>query len=449
LAGITRYNEIDTVSQQWQELAPELDECLEDLSDADRSAVLLRFFERKSLAEVGAVLAISEDAARKRVGRALDELKRTLGKRAVVLPVGALSALLYSHAVEAAPVSLAPLISASLAKAGAAGLGILGTLKGVISTMAWTKTQMAILGTAVVGLALTIGNVAFKGSPPHRDQSPAKAALTEQPNPSGEIVQSSLPAKQQKEREEPVQLELRRLREENAALKRKLTQTYGRLIGELAESRMSRGDRIELLMQALEDENPEIRRSAAFALMENGKYAGAAAPALTKALEDTDPDVRILAIRALGQIGPAGKEAIPLLQQAVGDPGTAFDAALALWNVSHDPEIPVKVLLPAALWDKGHAIRALGEMGPAAQSAIPTLQEAMKSDDNNRKYDSIEAVWRIDKSLTQQLIGPLVDMLSNPQTHPVHLRCGEPVGANGRGRFCIGACIDQPSLVFR
>jgi RNA polymerase sigma factor (sigma-70 family) len=443
LASITMHNEPESASEQWQEVAPELDNCLADLSEEDRCAVLLRFFEHKSLAEVGAALAISEEAARKRIGRALDQLRNFLGKKGIVLPVGVLSALLYSHAIEAAPVSLAPLIAASLAKVGAASLGTLGALKGIIATMAWTKTQTAILGTALIGLVVTVVNVAFKSSHSREDQLLRQSGLAESSNRSAITLQSQIPTKHRLPADEQVELELHRLREENAALKRKLAETYGRLIIELADTRTSREDRIQLLIQAMEDEYPEIRRSAAFALMENGKYAAAAAPALIKALKDPDPDVRILAIRALGEIGPAGKEAVPLLEQAVADPGTAFDAALALWSVSHDPEIPIKVLLPAALPDKGgHAIRALGEMGPAAQAAIPTLQEAMKSDDNNRKYDSIEALWRIDKSLTPQLIGPLVDMLSNPQTHPVHLR----YAANLLGQMGAEASASVPAL---
>jgi HEAT repeat protein len=189
---------------------------------------------------------------------------------------------------------------------------------------------------------------------------------------------------------------------------------------------MSREDRIQVLIKALDDENPQIRQSAAFALMENGRFATNAAPALTKALEDPDADVRILAIRALAQIGPAGVEAVPLLQQAVQDPKLAFDAALALWNISHDPEIPIQVLLPAALSDRtGNAIRALGEMGQAAASAIPVLQQAMLSDDNNRKYDSIEALWRIEPTLAADLVKPLTEMVSNPQTDPVHIQSAE------------------------
>ena len=51
------------------------------LGDQDRLAVLLRFFERKPLKEVGEALGIGEDAARMRVNRALVRLRASLEKK--------------------------------------------------------------------------------------------------------------------------------------------------------------------------------------------------------------------------------------------------------------------------------------------------------------------------------------------------------------------------------
>src|SRR5687767_2516529 len=62
-------------AMRWEQLAPVLDEAVESLRSADRHAVLLRFYQRRSLAEVGKSLGISEDAARKRVARALQRLR--------------------------------------------------------------------------------------------------------------------------------------------------------------------------------------------------------------------------------------------------------------------------------------------------------------------------------------------------------------------------------------
>src|SRR5262245_62151621 len=62
----------------WEQLRPVLDEAMGRLSSKDRDAVLLRYFERKELSAVGDALGTSEEAARKRVGRALERLRRYL-----------------------------------------------------------------------------------------------------------------------------------------------------------------------------------------------------------------------------------------------------------------------------------------------------------------------------------------------------------------------------------
>src|SRR5687768_5088220 len=99
----------------WTDVEPLLDEAVESLPAADRSAILLRYFENKSLREIGATLGASEDAAQKRVSRALDQLRQFFARRGVTVTTSALAADLSSRAVEAAPSSLAASISASKA----------------------------------------------------------------------------------------------------------------------------------------------------------------------------------------------------------------------------------------------------------------------------------------------------------------------------------------------
>ena len=68
----------------WEQISPLLDEAMAHLRDKDRDAMLLRFFENKSLAEVGAALGMNEDAAQKRVARALEKLRDLFAKRGVI-----------------------------------------------------------------------------------------------------------------------------------------------------------------------------------------------------------------------------------------------------------------------------------------------------------------------------------------------------------------------------
>jgi len=62
-------------SAEWERLRPVLDAAIDELSAADRDAVVLRFLERRPFAEVGAALRVSEDAARMRTERALEKLR--------------------------------------------------------------------------------------------------------------------------------------------------------------------------------------------------------------------------------------------------------------------------------------------------------------------------------------------------------------------------------------
>src|SRR6266487_1677810 len=59
----------------WERLRPVLEDAMHELGEKDRFAVLLRFFQNKSLKEVGAALDLTENAARMRVERALEKLR--------------------------------------------------------------------------------------------------------------------------------------------------------------------------------------------------------------------------------------------------------------------------------------------------------------------------------------------------------------------------------------
>ena len=106
----------------WQQLEPLLDETIEQLEPQDRQAILLRFFERCDFRAVGNALGISDDAAQKRVSRALEKLRSLLTERGVTLSVVLLSTLLAGRIIHAAPADLAAK-AARLALAGAAASG--------------------------------------------------------------------------------------------------------------------------------------------------------------------------------------------------------------------------------------------------------------------------------------------------------------------------------------
>src|SRR5437016_9111130 len=97
----------DNTEPPWERIALHLDEGLNQLSASDRDAIVLRFLKRQDLRAVGAALGISEDAAQKRVSRALEKLRSILDRRGVALTATALASVLAAEAVTAAPAGLA------------------------------------------------------------------------------------------------------------------------------------------------------------------------------------------------------------------------------------------------------------------------------------------------------------------------------------------------------
>ncbi|MEO5960946.1 MAG: sigma-70 family RNA polymerase sigma factor, partial [Opitutaceae bacterium] len=109
----------------WEALRRVLDQMMEELRDADRDAVWLRFFEERSFAEIGAKLRLTENAARMRVERALEKLHAALARRGVRSTTAALATALAQQVSTAAPAGLAASVTgAALAGAVASTLGV-------------------------------------------------------------------------------------------------------------------------------------------------------------------------------------------------------------------------------------------------------------------------------------------------------------------------------------
>jgi len=133
-------------------LTPVLDDAVNQLSAEDRAAILLRFFEQKDFRSVGESLGSNEEAARKRVDRALDKLHALLKVRGVTLSGTALATTLAAGSVTAAPAGLALTISTGALASAAAGTGTTLTTFQIIGM---TKLKAGII-TAVVAAGITI-----------------------------------------------------------------------------------------------------------------------------------------------------------------------------------------------------------------------------------------------------------------------------------------------------
>jgi hypothetical protein len=121
------------------------------LREADRNAVLLRYFENQPLAEVGAALGVSEDAARVRVNRALEKLRATLTKSGVTLGVTLIAGAVGTNSVQAAPVGMAVKLSVVAAKGVVTTTAsTLALVKGTMNLMAWAKVKFTMMVSAIL-----------------------------------------------------------------------------------------------------------------------------------------------------------------------------------------------------------------------------------------------------------------------------------------------------------
>ncbi len=100
--------------QNWKDLAPVLDDAIQELAPSERDAVVLRFFEKRDFRSVGIALGVSDDTAQKRVSRALEKLRELLVQRGVTLGAVALGVALTNRSIEAAPAQLSNTIANSL-----------------------------------------------------------------------------------------------------------------------------------------------------------------------------------------------------------------------------------------------------------------------------------------------------------------------------------------------
>ncbi len=160
----------ETDSDVWRQIEPLLDAAMAGLSKVDHHALVLRFFDGKSMKQVGAALGASEDAAKMRVNRAVEKLRLFFSRRGIVVSVAILTAAISANSVQAAPAFLAKTAATvALAKGATASTSTLTLIKGVLKIMAWTKTKTAIVaGLALLFVAGTVTVVVKKRSHPTR-----------------------------------------------------------------------------------------------------------------------------------------------------------------------------------------------------------------------------------------------------------------------------------------
>jgi RNA polymerase sigma factor (sigma-70 family) len=157
----------DPTDEAWQQIAPLLDHAIADLSEKDRHAIVLRFFQEKSLNEIGGALGASEEAAKKRVNRALEKLRRFFLKRGIASTVAVIAAAISANSVQAAPATLAKTATAvAFAKGAGASSSTAAFVNGALKWIAWANAKTAIVITATVLAVGTSATLFIESQPP-------------------------------------------------------------------------------------------------------------------------------------------------------------------------------------------------------------------------------------------------------------------------------------------
>ena len=156
----------------WEQLAPLLDEAMASLGDVDRNVLALRFFENRTAQEIASQLKIKEDAAQKRVTRALEKLHRYFNRRGISSTAAIIAGAISANSVQAAPATLAKSVAAvAIVKGATASGSTLPIIKGALKLMAWTKVKTTIVVGVGVLLAAGTATVAIEKIEAHNSST--------------------------------------------------------------------------------------------------------------------------------------------------------------------------------------------------------------------------------------------------------------------------------------
>lgn len=186
---------------------------------------------------------------------------------------------------------------------------------------------------------------------------------------------------------------------------------------------MGRGDAkdavVHALIKALDDQNVDVRKSAAEALGKIGRDAKDAVPALIKALDEENVGVRLSVVEALGNIGRDAKDAVPPLINTLSDKdmSVSCEAAEALGKIGRDAKDAVPVLIKV-LGERGPearrgAVYALGQVGAVTPDVVPALRRALSDLSEKVQTRAAIALAKIGRDAEEAILD-LMERLNYP-----------------------------------
>lgn len=203
----------------WPRIAPLLDDAMTELGARDRNAVVLRFFNGKSLTEVGAILGVSEDAAKMRIHRALEKLRRFFLRRGATLTTASIAGALTANAVQAAPAALASGVATVAGGGAVVTVSTLTLVKGVLNLVTISKLQLGAISAVVVAGLVTPLVIEHRANVRLRAENLELREQSQQRPEAGASPAVAAPDPDEQERQRRERVELLRLRGEVGRLR--------------------------------------------------------------------------------------------------------------------------------------------------------------------------------------------------------------------------------------
>ncbi|MCI0536004.1 MAG: sigma-70 family RNA polymerase sigma factor [Verrucomicrobiales bacterium] len=146
--------QLNSTDRAWRRMEAVIDDALDQLGRADRDAILIRYMEGKSMREVGVALGVTEEAAKKRVTRAVEKLRTVLTHRGVALSAALICGALGSGAKAAIPETVLAALTLTGPITTSPGAAALASE----AIRAWSYTKLKVVAglTAAVVLVTAI-----------------------------------------------------------------------------------------------------------------------------------------------------------------------------------------------------------------------------------------------------------------------------------------------------
>ena len=393
----TQMNATNATASDWTDIEPLLDEAMQALDVTDRTAVLLRYFENKSLREVGASLGASENAAQKRLSRAIERLREFFAKRGVTVGASGLALVLSANAIQAAPAGLAVAISTAAALAGTT-IAATTTLTAT-KAIAMTTLQKALIATALataVGTGIYQAHKAATLRAQVQDLQQQQAALAAQvqqltqqrDDAARQItdVRTTFPAQSAQSRDDNA--ELQRLRNEAGQLRE--------LAAAIRSGRVNPGPMPQAAAAPVQSREEEMRllglaasRGDPAALQKLDELSQIATKGRTNVNQDTHADLRI-AFKVMGEEAGKGND-------------TAFQTLWRATRMKHLDGMAIMALGQAAGMGNEKALEPL--LDPERYLLLPSSTfSALKPAAENGNERAIQAIASVASDSKRQAL---------------------------------------------